>query len=97
MTTSCLEYISKQSWVLFSLVIQSQSGIVGKNLCSFFEAFLFKYNRLIQQDNDNVDKMAVSEIHLIDISNDNKLSGIVLSRVGCFFQWLFNLRVVLNV
>ena len=42
----------------------------------FFESFLFKYNRLVQQDNYNVDKMAVLESHHIDISNDDKLSGI---------------------
>ena len=65
-----------QSWVLFLMVIESQSGTVGSNLCNFFEEFLFKYNSLVQQDNDNVDQMAVSESHLIDISNDDKLSGI---------------------
>ena len=59
------------------------------------KAFLFKYNRPVQQDNDNVDQMAVTESRHIDISNDDKLSGIVPCRVGCFFQWLFNPRVVL--
>ena len=76
MMASCWEYSSMQSWVLFSMVIESQSGNVDTNLCNFFEAFLFKYNQLVQQDNDNVDKMAVSECHHIDISNDDKLSGI---------------------
>ena len=42
----------------------------------FFESFLFKYNGLVQQDNDNVEQMAVLESHHIDISNDDKLSGI---------------------
>jgi hypothetical protein len=41
-----------------------------------FEAFLFKYNGLVQQENDNVDQMVVSECQHIDISNANKLSGI---------------------
>ena len=76
MMTSCLEYSSMQSWVLFSIFIQSQSGTVDTNLCNFFEAFLFKYNWLVQQDNDNVDQMAVSECHHIDISTDDKFSGI---------------------
>ena len=65
-----------QTCVLFSIVFQSQRGIVGTNICNFLKAFMCKYNHLVQQDNDNVDKMAVSESHHIDISNDNKLSGI---------------------
>ena len=40
------------------------------------KAFLFEYNWLVQQDNDNVDQIAVSECHQIDMSNDDKLSGI---------------------
>ena len=49
--------------------------------------FLFKYNGLVQQDNDNMDQMAISKCHHIDISNDDKLSGIYLhADLSAFFN-----------